>query len=128
MKLSYDEMEYVHFFCSMIELISRKTNNRRADIINYFTLQDIAEELELAEVNRCLPVSQVFDEYLDSYNIETGSYTHDPKTAALFTYSQIGKILQVYAAAKVENQGCDLAFAVKEVLSGSLNDLFAGME
>ncbi len=128
MILSRDEMNNLHYFCSIIELIARNTNNHRADIIKHFTEEDIEEELKLAEVNHCLPMEKVCDDYLDAYHITEGTYHHDPKSCQEFSYSQIGSFLRTYIVAQVENLGFPLASTTKRVLSSSLEKLFEGID
>ena len=125
MFLSRDEINNIHFFCSIIELIARETNNHRSDVIERFTLADIQDELELAEVNHCLPVERVVDEYINDYGISEGNFQHVPEFCKVFTYSQIGRILEVYIVAEVENLGRPLAQTTKQILSRTLEELFA---
>lgn len=128
MRLSRDEMNNLHFFCSLIELIARRTNNHRADIMAHFTLEDIEEELDLAEVNHCLPIGKVFEEYIENYGITKGIYHHDPEICKAFKYNQIGSFLMTYIVAEVENEGFDLAETTKDVLSSRLEELFVGID
>ena len=128
MWLSRDETNNLHYFCSLIELISRETDNSRAEIIAYFTLEDIKEELNIAEVNLCLPIERVVDEYIASYGIAKGSKPRDPEFCKSFRYHQIGYILMTYIASLVENDGYDIAMATQHVLSSSLSRLFDNME
>lgn len=128
MFLSKEDMDNIHYFCSIIELIARETNNHRSDVIKHFTLTDIQDELELAEVNHCLPTERVVDEYIESYCIRKGNFHHSPELCKTFSFSQIGKILEVYIVAEVENVGYSLARTTKRILSSTLEELFISLD
>lgn len=38
----------IFYFCSLVEFIARKTKNTRADIIKYFSADDIKHQLQAA--------------------------------------------------------------------------------
>ena len=56
----------VFFVCSLIESVARKTKNHRQDVIRYLSKSEIERQLRLAEVNHCLSLEQVSDEWMSS--------------------------------------------------------------
>lgn len=71
--MTEQEKDNIYFVCCMIEVIGRKTKNRRHDVTMY--LRDgLAHELEYADITHCLPMEQVAEEWIESYNIPDGSY------------------------------------------------------
>lgn len=71
--MTEQEKDNIYFVCCMIEVIGRKTKNRRHDVAMY--LQDgLAHELEYADITHCLPMEQAAEEWIESYNIPDGAY------------------------------------------------------
>ncbi|MBO6292913.1 MAG: hypothetical protein J6N51_11790 [Selenomonas sp.] len=71
--MTEQEKDNIYFVCCMIEVIGRKTKNRRHDVAMY--LRDgLAHELEYADITHCLPMEQAAEEWIESYNIPDGSY------------------------------------------------------
>jgi hypothetical protein len=64
----------IFFVCSIIEYLGRKTKNRRSDIVKLLGKVEIERQIELAEVNHCLPMEQVADELIEVFHISEGSY------------------------------------------------------
>lgn len=111
----------IFYVCSLIEYISRETNNHRSDVIAYFSVKDIARQLKLAEVNHCLPFEQVSDEIIEEYHIQKGEYdTVGECKYAVPSYMAIGRVYQRLVLAAVENG--NVAQAIIKVFSSFISD------
>lgn len=61
------------FTCSLIEFISRKTCNRRNDVVNYLG-EDLSRIYNYADVFHCEPIEKVADDFIQRNAIENGEY------------------------------------------------------
>lgn len=61
------------FTCSLIEYISRKTNNRRCDVLERMD-DDVRRIYKYADVFHCEPIEKVADDFIQRCAIETGCY------------------------------------------------------
>ena len=57
------------FACSLIEYISRKTTNIRADVVNKLGKDRISKIYDLADVYHCDNIDNVSDYFIDEANI-----------------------------------------------------------
>lgn len=64
----------IFYVCSLIEYLGRKTKNRRTDIVKILGKKEIKRQLELAEVNHCLPMEQITDELVEEFHICEGDF------------------------------------------------------
>lgn len=64
----------IFYVCSLIEYLGRKTKNRRADIVSFLGKKEIERQLELAEVNHCLPLEQVSEGLTEELCIPEGGF------------------------------------------------------
>lgn len=62
------------FTCSLIEYISRKTKNIRADVVNKLGKTRISKIYELADVYHCDNIDSVSDYFIDDANIHMGEF------------------------------------------------------
>jgi hypothetical protein len=72
--MSEYNVDDIFYFCSLIEYISRKTKNHRADVIKCFSTDEIKQQLYLAPVNHCLSFEQVADELISKLKIKNGTF------------------------------------------------------
>ena len=56
----------IYYTASLLEYLSRKTKNRRADVARLLGVKGIAGVYEFAEVNHCLSFDQVADELIEA--------------------------------------------------------------
>ena len=65
-----DDLFYV---CTMIEYVSRKTNNKSKDVVVRISDKALAHQLKVAGINHCLSFEQVADEWIEElrYRRET---------------------------------------------------------
>ena len=92
--MTEQEKDNIYFVCCMIEVIGRKTKNRRHDVAMY--LRDgLAHELEYADITHCLPMEQTAEEWIESYDIHDGSYdTLAGSEYEIPSASSIGRVYQ----------------------------------
>ena len=82
------------FTCSLIEYISRVTNNRRSDIINYLG-SDLKRIYDYADVFHCEPIEKVADDFIVRNNITNGEYDNISKCKyAVPDYWDIGEAFE----------------------------------
>lgn len=85
----------VFYVCSLIEFVSRITNNHRADIIVKLGEDGIKHQLDAASVNHCLSFEQVADELIEQYGITKGNFdTISNCKYKIPTETSIGRIYQ----------------------------------
>lgn len=105
----------------MIEFVARVTKNHRKDIVAKMSKESIEHQLKVAEVNHCLSYEQISDEWIEQYNIPTGSYdTVKDCKYTVPSVTAIGKVYQrlVTATAKVNEE----AQAILDVFSSFISD------
>ena len=82
------------FACSLIEYISRVTNNRRSDIINYLG-SDLKRIYDYADVFHCEPIEKVADDFIIRNNITRGEYDNISKCKYVVPdYWDIGEVFE----------------------------------
>lgn len=64
----------IFYVCSLIEYLGRITKNRRAIIVELLGKKELERQLELAQVNHCLPMEQVADELIEKFQIVEGDF------------------------------------------------------
>lgn len=62
------------FTCSLIEYISRKTKNVRADVVNKLGKENICKIYDLADIYHCDNIDRVSDDFIQEANILTGKF------------------------------------------------------
>ena len=81
------------FTCSLIEFISRKTKNRRVDVVNALGKSSIEKIYDLADVYHSDNMETVSDYFIEKAKSKKGSF--DNVTAARYavpSYWDIGKV------------------------------------
>lgn len=82
------------FACSLIEYISRITNNRRSDIVNYLG-SDLKRIYDYADVFHCEPIEKVADDFIIRNNITHGEYDNISKCKYVVPdYWDIGEVFE----------------------------------
>lgn len=62
------------FVCSLVEFIGRKTQNKRADVLEYLGEKDIIRLYQYADIFHCEPIEKVADDFIQKDEIKNGSY------------------------------------------------------
>lgn len=111
----------IYFVCTMVEFVARATNNRRKDVIAKMSKKSIVHELKVAEVNHCLSMEQISDEWIEQYKIENGKYnTTDKCRYAVPPVTSIGRVYQQLVLATAEEN--DVAQAIIDVFTSFISD------
>ena len=95
------------FTCSLIEYISRKTQNTKKTVIEKLGKRNISKIYELAEIYHCENIEKVSEEFIEKADIEEGNYNHiDNCKYNIPTHWDIGKVykrLVIMIDSKEEN-------------------------
>lgn len=62
------------YACSLIEVIGRKTRNRRRDVIDQLGKKTVKRIYDYADVLHCEPIEKVADDFIDEYKIKEGKF------------------------------------------------------
>lgn len=84
----------IYYVCCMIEYASRKTKNERSVIAERLGECGIRRQLKYASINHTLSFDQVSDEWIEDYQIPSGSY--DIAKECRNTVSSVAAIGRVY--------------------------------
>jgi len=88
------EKDDLFFVCTIIELVGRKTKNLRGNVVKCLTDEDLEHQLRVAEVNHCLPLEQVADEWIEDFWIPDGDF--DSVGTCRYTVPPVTAIRRVY--------------------------------
>ena len=81
------------FVCSLIDYIARKTENRRADIVNKLGKTQIEKIYELADIYHSDNIDRVSDDFIQSAGIKEGSFDNiSVARYAVPSHWDIGKV------------------------------------
>ena len=69
----YQKDNDLFFTCSLIEYISRKTKNIRADVVNKLGKERISKIYDLADVYHCDNIDAVSDSFIEDADIVSGT-------------------------------------------------------
>ena len=64
----------IYYVSSLIEFVGRKTKNKNSDIVKKIGKKELSRQLEVAEINHCLPFEQIAEEMIADFEILTGSF------------------------------------------------------
>ena len=82
------------FTCSLIEYIARKTQNKRADVVNALGRKNVEKIYELADVYHSDNIDRVSDDFIHAAGITVGSF--DNVAAAEYSVPSHWDIGKVY--------------------------------
>lgn len=110
------------FTCSLIEYISRKTKNIRADVVNKLGKTRISKIYELADVYHCDNIDSVSDYFIADANIHMGEFDNLSDCGyALPSYWDIGKVYKRLVKMVAENEKIETVDALMEVYSSFIS-------
>ena len=96
------------YTCGLIDYISRKTKNVRADVVNQLGRDNICKIYNLADVYHCDNIDSVSDCFIKECHIENGNFDNVGDCRyAIPTYWDIGKVYKrlVWQVAEEEKIG-----------------------
>ena len=81
------------YTCSLIEYIARKTKNTKKVVVEKLGKSNIEKIYELAEVYHCENIEKVSDEFIETADIQIGTYDNIAECKYdVPTYWDIGKV------------------------------------
>lgn len=92
--MTEQEKDNLFFVCTMIEYVSRQTKNHRHVVVDCLEPDGLDYELQHADVNHCLPMEQVSDEWIEEYHIPTGNF--DNVADCRYTVPSVTSIGRLY--------------------------------
>lgn len=88
-----DKVNDLFYTCSLIEYIARKTMNTKKYVVEKLGKEKIRKIYELASVYHSENIDKASEEFIDSANIEVGSYDHVSNCKYnVPSYFDIGKV------------------------------------
>lgn len=106
------------FTCSLIEYISRITNNRRKDIVKYLG-KDLKRIYNYSDVFHCEPIEKVADDFILRNNILQGEYDNISKcNYTVPDYWDIGEVFERLIEDSYEEK--DVITGIEEVYNSWL--------
>lgn len=101
------------FTCSLIEYISRKTKNKREDVVDQLGRDRIRKIYELADVYHCDNIDDVSDSLIQSAGIQESSFDNVKKAKyAVPSHWDIGKVYKRLILGIVKENGSDIIDAL----------------
>ena len=82
------------YLCSLIEYISRKTNNTKKYVVNKMGKEMLKKIYMLADVYHSENIDKVSDEVIAKANIEMGNYSNTHYKNRIPGYFEIGSVYQ----------------------------------
>lgn len=81
------------FTCGLIDYISRKTKNKRADVVNQLGEDRISKIYDLADVYHCDNIDSVSETFIEEANIVSGEFDNVSECGyAVPSHWDIGKV------------------------------------
>lgn len=110
------------FTCSLIEYISRKTKNIRADVVNKLGKDRISKIYELADVYHCDNIDSVIAYFIDEANIFPGGFDNLADCGySVPSYWDIGKVYKRLIKMVAENEKIETVDALIEVYNSFIS-------
>lgn len=110
------------FTCSLIEYISRKTKNIRADVVNALGKSRISKIYDLADVYHCDNIDSVSDNFIDEANIVSGEYDNVADCGyAVPSHWDIGKVYRRLIKMVAEDEKIEYVDALIEVYNSFIS-------
>lgn len=110
------------FTCSLIEYISRKTKNTRAEVVNRLGKDRISKIYNLADVYHCDNIDSVCDDFINEANILSGKFDNIADCAyAVPSYWDIGKVYKRLIKMVDEDEKIEVVDALIEVYNSFIS-------
>lgn len=120
------------FACSVIEVIGRKTKNRRSTVVRMLGESEIVRLYELADVFHCEPIENTGMDLIRRCNIADGDFDNVALCKyAVPTHFDIAKVYKRLIVSIADAQNITLAEALRKVymswISDSISDYNSSM-
>ena len=104
------------FVCSLIELLSRNTNNKKEYIVNKLGIDRITKIYNLAEVYHSENIDKIVQELIDECDIKIGNYKLKIKDNKP-TFWEIGRVYQQLILNITNNEANYIEVLIKDLSS-----------
>lgn len=111
-----DKENDLFFSCSLIELISRLTHNKKEYIVKTISLEGLERIYSLASVFHCENILKIADEIIERHHIKYGNYFNTNYKNRIPTYFEIGAVYKELIK-RVSKSEDDYVKTMYEVLS-----------
>jgi len=110
------------FTCGLIDYISRKTKNTRADVVNQLGKDNIYKIYNLADVYHCDNIDRVSDDFIKMAHVKTGNFDNVADCGyAVPSHWDIGKVYKRLIKMVVEDEQIDVIDALIEVYNSFIS-------
>ena len=110
------------FTCSLIEYISRKTKNIRADVVNKLGKDRISKIYDLADVYHCDNIDAVSDSFIEDADIVSGKFDNIADCGYIVpSYWDIGKVYRRLIKMVAEDEKIEIIDALVEVYNSFIS-------
>lgn len=110
------------FTCGLIEYISRKTKNVRADVVNKLGKENISKIYDLADVYHCDNIDSVSDSFIEEAGIETGRFDNVSECGySVPSHWDIGKVYKRLIKMVAEDEKIEIVDALIEVYNSFIS-------
>ena len=120
------------FTCSLIDYITRKTKNTRADIVNALGKKNLEKIYDLADIYHSDNIERVSDDFIREAKIETGNFDNvETCKYAIPSHWDIGKVYKRLIKAVAEYEKTEVVDALLKVynsfISSKIDDYNSSM-
>ena len=110
------------YTCSLIDYISRKTNNVRSYVVNKLGKERLEKIYDLADVYHCDNIERVCDDFIDDAKIEQGNFDNVADCGySIPTYWDIGKVYKRLIKRVAEYEKIDIISALEKVYNSFIS-------
>ena len=110
------------FTCSLIEYISRKTKNTRADVVNKLGKVRIDKIYDLADIYHCDNIDKVSNEFIEEANIIPGKFDNVADCGYVVPSNwDIGKVYKRLIKMVAEDEKKEIVDALIEVYNSFIS-------
>lgn len=110
------------FTCGLIEYISRKTKNVRADVVNKLGKENISKIYDLADVYHCDNIDSVSDSFIEEAGIETGHFDNVSECGySVPSHWDIGKVYKRLIKMVAVDEEIEIVDALIEVYNSFIS-------
>ncbi len=111
------------FTCSLIDYIARKTNNKRADVVNTLGSKRIRKIYELADIYHSDNIERVSEDFIEDANIPMGEFDNVRLAKyAVPSYWDIGKVYRRLISGIAKEKDIDIIEALMEGYNSFVSD------
>ena len=110
------------YTCGLIEYISRKTKNIRADVVNQLGRDNIYKIYNLADVYHCDNIDRVSDGFIENANIQSGKFDNVADCSyAVPSHWDMGKVYKRLIKMVAEDENKDVIDTLIEVYNSFIS-------